>query len=284
MEYRPGMELGGKRALVTGASSGIGAATARVLAAMGADLVIAARRRDRLDRLAEEIGAAHRVATTVIEADLGQPGAAARLWDEATAAGPIDLLINNAGFGLYQRFATAGWPDQAAMIQLNVTTPVELAHRFVAAALARDTPAWLLNVASIAAFQPVPYMANYAATKAYVLVFSESLALELRGSRVKVTCLCPGGTHTEFSDVAGQDLGRLPAVARASMLSADVVAQRAVRALLRGRRTVVTGRINRFNTFMLRFLPRRVPAVASVKLLGRPPAGPPALPAGDSEE
>jgi short-subunit dehydrogenase len=274
-------QIKGRRALVTGASSGMGTAFARVLASWGADLVITARRRVRLEQVAAEIRGASGAKVTLVEADLSRPGSAAALWEAATADGPIDVLVNNAGFGLYERYPDGPWERQAEMIQLNVTSLAELAHRFTSAALAHERRAWMLNVASIAAFQAVPYMANYAGTKAYVHVFSESLAHELRGTNVSVTCLCPGGVHTEFSDVAGQNLDDMGRVAHASMMQPMEVAERGLRAMLRGRRTVVTGGINRFNSFMLRFLPRRVPASISVKVLGKP--APAALPPGTRE-
>jgi uncharacterized protein len=274
-------QIKGKRALVTGASSGIGAAFARVLGSWGADLVITARRRVRLEQLAAEIRGAGGVKVDIVEADLSRPEAPAALWQQATAGGALDVLVNNAGFGTYERYTDGPWQRQAEMIQLNVTSLAELTHHFTAAALAAERRAWVLNVASIAAFQAVPYMATYAATKAYVHVFTESLAHELRGTSVSATCLFPGGVHTEFSDVAGQNLEDIGRVARASMLPADEVARRGLRAMVRGRRTIVTGGINRFNSFMLRFLPRRLPAAVSVKVLGKP--GPPQLPDGKRE-
>ena len=185
------MELAGLRALVTGASSGIGAAIARELHARGATLVLTARRRAQLDALAAELGSAE-----VIAADLGAPGGAASVWSAASGK-PVDILINNAGFGYFRPFAEIDWQRDAEMVQLNITALVELSKRFVA----QGTGRYLVNIASIGAYQSVPNMALYAASKAFVRNFSEALHDELRGT-TGVTCICPGGTKTDFHAMA----------------------------------------------------------------------------------
>ena len=253
-------ELRGKRALVTGASSGIGAAIARELAARGASLVITARRRDRLEALAAELKGAE-----VVVADLGAPGGEAAVWDAATKRGSIDILINNAGFGHFRPFADVSPERDVEMLELNVRSLVALAHRFVAQGVREG---WMLNVASIAAYQSVPYFATYAASKAFVRNFSEALHYELKPRRIKVTCLCPGGTHTEFHGVAGA--GDYGAIANASMLSAEKVAAIGVRAMLRGKKTVVSGVMNKLSCFFVRFVPRGVASRAAVWVTGRP--------------
>lgn len=259
-------DLSGRRALVTGASSGIGAALARELAAHGCDLVLSARRRERLDALAAELRERSCRRVEVVAADLAHGEGAAALWAAATADGaPIEVLVNNAGFGLHDDFGRAPWERLAAMLQLNVVTLTELSWRFVGAARARGGPAWLLNVASIAAWQPVPTMAVYGASKSYVRDVSEALATELRGEPVTVTCLAPGGTVSEFSQTAGLDL---PAFSRRTMMSAERCAALAVRGLVRGRRVVVPGVVNRLATFFARLAPRRLSASAGARLLG----------------
>jgi len=260
-------DLRGHRALVTGASSGIGRELARQLAAMGADLVIAARRRDRLDELRGELEAAHGVTVTCVDVDLARDGATEKLWQAASAAGPIDICVNNAGFGIFQLFSDVPLQRNQEMVRLNVLAVTELSHRFVTAALDRDRRAYLLNVASTASFQPVPYFANYAATKHYVLAFSEALAHELARTQVSVTCLCPGGTWTEFFDTSQQTLGRM---ARASMLPADKVAAIGLKAMLRGRRSVVTGGMNKLAAWLTRLAPRRMNGAVAARLAGRP--------------
>ncbi len=255
-------ELRGKRALVTGASSGIGAAVARQLAARGASLVITARRKDRLDALAQELRGTE---VEVVVGDLGAPGGEASVWDAATKHGPIDVLVNNAGFGHFRPFADVSPERDVEMLELNVRSLVALAHRFVAQG-ARE--GWMLNVASIAAYQSVPYFATYAASKVFVRNFSEALHYELKPRGIRVTCLCPGGTHTEFHDVAGA--GDYGAIANASMLSAEKVAAIGVRAMLRGKKTVVSGVLNKLSCFFVRFVPRGVASRAAVWVTGRP--------------
>jgi short-subunit dehydrogenase len=256
--------LSGKRALVTGASSGIGAAVARELAARGAALVITARRVDRLEALAVELRKAG-ATVAVVAGDLGAPGGEDRVWKAATDGGPIEVLVNNAGFGHFRPFADVAAERDVEMLQLNVASLVALCHRFVAQNLARG---WILNVASIAAYQSVPYFATYAASKAFVRNFSEALHYELRARGTTVTCLCPGGTHTEFHGVAGA--GDYGAIANLSMLSAEKVAAIGVRAMLRGKKTVVSGVMNKLSCFFVRFVPRGVSSRAAVWLTGRP--------------
>ncbi|ACY15802.1 SDR family NAD(P)-dependent oxidoreductase [Haliangium ochraceum] len=255
-------------ALVTGASSGIGREIARLLASWGCALTLTARRDDRLRELARELGPSG-VEVRWVCCDLAAPEGARALFEDVERSGQrVDILVNNAGFGRYQRFEDIPWGEHAAMLQLNVTALVELTHRFLPAMLLSERPAYVLNVASIAAYQPVPFFAAYAASKSFVRDFSEALAVELADTNLRVSCLCPGGTHTEFAEHSGQQLGRL---AQASMLDAREVAERGLRAMLRGRPCVVTGWMNVLSTFLMRFLPRRAAAAGSVAVLGLPP-------------
>jgi len=262
-------ELTGKRALVTGASSGIGAAIARLLAADGVELVLTARRRDALDQVAAEC-TARGARVRVIAADLGRPGAAAALWTEAAAGGRIDLLVNNAGFGYFRPFAAADWDRDAELLQLNVTSLVELARRFVSAREGLPDRAYLLNVASIAAYQSVPGFAVYASSKAFVRNFSEALHDELAGTPISVTCICPGGTKTAFHAQAGA--GDYGFIANRSMMSAEAVARIAVRALRRGKRTAIPGLVNKLSCWGVRLVPRRIASWIATRILGRPRA------------
>jgi short-subunit dehydrogenase len=275
--FRPMAELSGLRALVTGASGGIGADVARALARRGAAVVLAARRTDKLEALAAELRAAHGVTAEVIAADLVEPGAAAELWQRASAGGAVDILINNAGFGHFRPFGDVPVAREREMIQLNVTVLVELSHAFVTAHRERppSQPAYLMNVASIAAWQPVPHFSTYAATKVFVRNFSEALHYEQRGRAVRVHCLCPGGTHTDFHATAGAgDYGWL---ANASMLPSAKVAERGVRAMLRGKKTLVTGTLNKLSAFFTGMVPRWLSTRASMRVMGKP--RPDALPA-----
>src|SRR5262249_41638242 len=168
-------ELRGKRALVTGASSGIGAAIARELAALGVDLVLSGRRPDALDALAADC-TARGVGVDVVACDLGRPGGAAALWAAARATGAIDILINNAGFGYFRLFRAVDWQRDAELLQLNITSLVELSRRFVddrSTGFPQDR-AYLVNIASIGAYQAVPHIAVYSSSKAVLPHFTEA--------------------------------------------------------------------------------------------------------------
>jgi short-subunit dehydrogenase len=269
-------ELTGKRALVTGASSGIGAAIARELAALGADLVITGRRRDALDAVAAACRAPG-VRVEIVVADLGKPDGAAALWTAARAGGAIDILINNAGFGYFRPFRSVDWARDAELVQLNITSLVELSRRFVddrATGFAHDR-AHLVNIASIGAYQSVPNMALYTASKAFVRNFTEALHDELRGSPITATCVCPGGTATGFHAMAGA--GNYGWLANASMMSAEAVARNAVRAMRSGKRNVVVGLLNKLSCWSVRLVSRRIASWMSRRVLGTPKAA--ALPA-----
>jgi hypothetical protein len=272
-------DLSDHRALVTGASSGIGLEMCKILAGWGCDLTITARRLDRLEALAAELREAHGVDVRCIPLDLSKSDAPGQLFDDTRGAGEhIDILINNAGFGHYTEFAGSEWQRNADMLQLNITSLVELTHRYVAEMLTRDRPAYILNISSIAAFQAVPYFASYAATKSYVRNFSEALAVELKKTNVKVSCLCPGGTYTEFMDVAENK--ELNGIAKMSMLNADKVALIGLKAMLRGRRSIVSGGLNKLSCWLTRFVPRRTTAFMAAQVLGGKPEKPAELTEG----
>jgi uncharacterized protein len=236
--------------LITGASAGLGVDFARQLSARGERLVLAARRKERLEALADELGNARAVAI-----DLGEPGAASRLMADMAAHGETcATLINNAGFGLWGRFNDLDGAKQRAMIDLNCGALVELTHAVLPAMLERKDGA-ILNVASTAAFQPGPKMAVYFATKAFVLSFSEALHEEVRAQGVRVTALCPGPTKTEFGDVAG--FRGDGAFDRLSARSDEVVAV-GIRALDANRAVMIPGWINKAGAQGHRLLPRSV--------------------------
>jgi hypothetical protein len=267
-------DLSGTTALVTGASSGIGAAMARQLASWKCDLMLSARRADRLSALAGELSSAHGVDCRVLPEDLADRDGAARLHRAVRATGrPIDILINNAGFAAYRAFADTTWQRHAELLQLNVVSLIELTYRFLPDLTARPR-AHILNVSSIGAWIAVPNLASYGASKACVLSFSETLAAELERTGVRVTCLCPGGTTTEFPEVAGQKLG---AAARAGMMSAERCASIGLRGMLRGRRLVVPGGSNKLIRVASWLFPRRLVGSTAQWVLG-PPAGPASTP------
>lgn len=255
-------------ALITGASSGIGEAYARQLSASGYALILVARSKAKLEALAESLRAAHPVSVEVITADLSKPGCGPALAAEVTRRGlSVDLLINNAGFGAAGSFADHDPARDAEMIQLNVGAVVELAHAFLPAMLQRRRGG-ILNVASLAGFQPMPQMAIYAATKAFVLSFSEALWVETRGRGVQVTALCPGPVDTPFFEATGSPELR-KAVPKGFMMTAEEVAAEALSALAAGRPVVVPGVGNKLLSVVPRLLPRRWMTLASGKAMAR---------------
>ena len=240
--------------LISGASAGIGAELARVFAAHGHELVLAARRADRLAALAEEIAASGRPRPTVLTADLERRDAVAGIIAELKSLGlePANV-VNNAGFGLLGPASALDRGQQLAMIDLNVRALTELSLAFVDS-LERHRGG-ILNVASLAAFLPGPGMAVYYASKAYVLSFSEALHQELAGRGVRVTALCPGPVPTEFQARAGIH-GR--GVEGMLTLSAERVAQIGYAGFMRGKRVVVAGTGNRVLASLLRLIPNRI--------------------------
>jgi len=234
--------------LITGASAGLGADFARQCAARGETLVLVARRRDKLEALANELGKARAVTL-----DLGLPGAtAALIADLAAHDEHVGTLINNAGFGLWGKFAALDGPRQRAMIDLNCGTLVELTHAVLPGMIERKEGA-ILNIASTAAFQPGPGMAVYFATKAFVLSFSEALHEEVGRKGVRVTALCPGPTKTEFGAVAGFKANG--GFDKISARSQDVVAM-GLKALDKGRAVAIPGLVNKAGAQAHRLFPR----------------------------
>jgi len=250
----------GKTALITGASGGIGTAFARALTARGANVILVARSEGRLRALADELARDHGVRAEAIAVDLTREDAARELRAAVDARGlAVDLLINNAGFGTYGPFETLAAERAGAEVALNVAAVVDLTHLFLPAMLAQGDGA-VINVASTSAFQPLPYMAVYGATKAFVLSFSEALWAECRGRGVRVLALCPGPTATEFFDVVGTDDG----VVGQRRTAAQVVTT-ALRALERGRPSVVDGWAN----YLLAQTPRLAPRGLVARLAER---------------
>ena len=236
--------------LITGASAGLGAEFARQLSRRGQRLVLAARRKDRLDALAAEVGNAR-----TVEIDLSGPGAAARLVEDVEAAGEtIDTLINNAGFGLRGKFVDLDASREREMIDLNCGALTDLCRAVVPGMIERKRGA-ILNVASTAAFQPGPKMAVYFATKAYVLSFTEALHEELKPHGIKVSALCPGPTRTEFGDVAG--IASLGSFERLSMDAGPVV-RAGIEGLDTNRAVIIPGASNKVGAWSTRFAPRSV--------------------------
>jgi short-subunit dehydrogenase len=245
--------------LITGASSGIGEVFARQLAARGHNLLLVARSEDKLITLCNELGRSKNTHAQCVAMDISQPQAPARLFAEAKRRGlVIDFLINNAGFGSMGDFAKLDLERELGMIDLNVRSLVELTHRFLVPMRERKSGS-IINVASTAGFQPVPYMATYAATKAFVLSFSEALWEENRLHGVKVMALCPGVTETNFFDAA--KIQKPPA---RMVQTPEAVVDTALRALARGRSSVISG----WSNFMMVESERLVPRSLVLRVAG----------------
>jgi uncharacterized protein len=242
--------------LITGASSGIGLELAWVFAGQAHDLVLVARGIDKLNGLAGELRAAHGIKVRAIGADLGRMDEVQRVYDTCQSEGlVIDFLVNNAGFGDYGEFVGRDWARTEHMIDLNIKALTKFCHLFLPAMVQRRAGR-VLNVASTAAFQPGPLMTVYYASKSYVLFFSEALHNELKGSGVSVTCLCPGPTASNFQKAA--DLESSALFKNRSIPGARAVAEFGYRAMMKGKMTVIHGRINAFMAWSVRLVPRKL--------------------------
>lgn len=253
----------GKWALVTGASAGIGAALAEELARGGTNLVLTARRRDRLEELARKLEAAHKIQTKIFVADLAQPDAPEKIFQFAKDQNAeIELLINNAGFGAYGELQTVETSRLLDMVQVNCSAVVHLTRLCLPEMVTRGRGDVLI-VASTASFQSVPYISTYAATKAFDLLFAEGLAEEMKPHGVRVCALCPGSTESEFAEVAGQTH---VAATRANRETAEKVARTGLRALAAGKSYVISGVGNYLGVLGQRLVPRRFVARIAARM------------------
>lgn len=240
-------------ALVTGASSGIGLELAKIFAREGFDLVLVARRKDELDKLAAEIGPKHGAKVRTIAKDLAKASAADELFAELKDQ-PIDVLVNNAGFGTYGKFIETPLAVELQQLQLNIVTLTHLTKLFAQPMVERKRGR-ILNLASTAAFQPGPLMAVYYATKAYVLSFSEAISNELAGTGVTVTVLCPGPTESGFQSAAKMEKSKL---VEGGLADSKSVAEAGFRGMMKGKVIVVPGVMNKILIQTNRVSPRAV--------------------------
>ena len=240
-------------ALITGASMGIGKELAKIFAADGRDLVLVARSEDKLRSLAQELEGAHGITAHVVPADLTDPAAPAAIFASLESKGlQLDYLVNNAGFGAQGEFATLPFQTQMNMLKVNVDAVVALTHLGLQGMLARKRGR-ILNIASVAGFQPGPDMTMYYATKAFVLMFSEGIAEEVKGSGVTVTVHCPGATATNFGETARNATSLY---FRLGAAPADKVARHAYRSMMKGKVVAIEGLMNWLTAFSVRFSPR----------------------------
>jgi hypothetical protein len=243
----------GKTALVTGASAGLGAELARLFAADGHDVVLVARRRDRLDALAADFAATHGVRAVVLAEDLTDPATPERIAREVANRGiAVEFLVNNAGFGTTGAFVDLDPMRELAMVQVNVTALVHLTRLLLPPMVARGRGR-VLNLGSTAGFLPGPFMAVYYASKAFVNSFTEALSYELQGTGVTATVCCPGATATEFGQVAGNDKSRL---FQMGAMTATSVGAHAYREMMRGGVVSIPGWRNKVSMQSLRIAPR----------------------------
>lgn len=257
-----------KTALITGASSGIGEAFAEALAKEGSDLILVARSKDKLDVLARRLNDRHGRRVEVIAMDLAEPSPGARVAASVAKLGMnVDLLLNNAGFGTAGAFHRTEPQRSAQMVALNISAVVDLTHAFLPAMIERGSGA-VVNVASVAAFQPTPTMSVYGASKAFVLSFSEGIWAEYRRKGIQVLAVCPGPTDTPFFEATGaKDLRKT--VPRGMMMPVQQVVDESLAALQAGRTVIVPGLLNKALTTTPRMVPRRLMALLSAKAMGR---------------
>lgn len=255
-------------ALVTGASRGLGRYFARELASKGRDLVLVARSAEKLDAIAEDLRSKHSVNVEVIVLDLGQPGAGSKLADELTARSlHIDLLVNNAGFGDQKRFLDLALERQTGMITLQNATIVELTHRLLPAMIERKKGD-IVNVSSMAGFQPIPYAAAYSATKAFLTTFSLALEAEVSDFGIRVVTVCPGRLAVAHEDIdPTKERKKVPGGEQTH----ELVVTEALRKLENGGGLVIPGGVNKFAAFAERFIPRSKIARLITKI-SKPPA------------
>jgi len=253
-------------ALVTGASRGIGLELARVFAENGHDLIIVARSQPDLDRLADELRAKHGINVTVLPFDLTDRTAPDRIFADLEQRGlPVDVLVNNAGFGTWGPFAGTDLKEELDLIQVNIAALTHLTKLFLRPMLERKRGR-ILNVASTASFQPGPIMAVYCASKAYVLSFTEAVAMEVEGSGVTLTALCPGGTVSSFQDRADMHEAR---ILKGKLMTAREVAEQGYRATMKGQTIKIPGLMNKLLAQSNRIAPRRTVAWVAKKILDR---------------
>jgi uncharacterized protein len=252
-------------ALITGASSGIGLDLARIMAP-SFDLVITARNQTELEKLARELEAQHGSRVHVVPADLSRPEAPQAIFAEMGRRGlAIDVLVNNAGFGAYGNFAESDLENDLNVIEVNIAALTSLT-RLALPGMVERKRGKIMNVASTAGFQPGPLMAVYYASKAYVIMFSEAIANELKGSGVTITCLCPGPTATQFAQRANMEESKL---FKLGAMSSMGVARAGYKGMMAGKTLVIPGMMNKTLAFSVRFSPRKLVTAISRSLQER---------------
>jgi len=256
--------LQGQWALVTGASSGLGVDFAKELAKRGANLILVARRQDKLETVQADITATYGVEVDVVVMDLAERDAPERLYEQLRAAGKqVDILVNNAGFGAFGDFLAIDWDKERAMLDLDIITVVQMSKLFAKDMVARGYGR-LLQIASTGGFQPTPLYASYSAAKSFVLYWSNAISFELRETGVSNTVISPGITRTEFLQVTGQTMTRYQ---RLTLMESSEVARIGIDAMLRGQASIVPGLVNRLTAWSTRFMPYQLSAWIAKQLM-----------------
>lgn len=256
--------LSGKTALVTGASSGLGVDFAQQLAAMGTNIILVARRTEKLEAVKQDIEKKYAVRVDLFPQDLTAPNAVETLYLAIQSANlSVDVLINNAGFGLYGQFLDISWQNEKDMLTLDMFALTHLTKKFAKDMIQRGN-GYILQVSSLAAYQPTPGYATYAAAKSYVLSFTEAFNYELKGTGVSCTALSPGVTATEFFDVSGQ---KPSLYQRFMIMKSEDVARIGLKAMLKRRGSVVPGFGNWLTAFLVRFVTRSTAAAFADRLM-----------------
>ncbi len=257
-------DIKGKTALVTGASSGLGADFARDLAKRGSNLILVARREDLLQNLKQELSSQHGIQVEIIAQDLTGDDAPQILFDKIKSMGKsVDILINNAGFAVFGEFVKIPWERERNMLELDILTVVHMTKLFAQDMLTRDY-GYILNVASIGAYQPSPTYATYSAAKSFVRDFSEAISYELRKTKVKICAISPGYTKTEFLQVSGQ---KATLYQRVLGMNSPDVTRIGINNMLKGRPNVVPGAMNAFLAWSTRLMPRRMAAATAYRTM-----------------
>jgi uncharacterized protein len=250
--------------LITGASKGIGKALAGEFANQGHSLILTARSKELLEALADQLRKQFKIEVHLIAADLSKAGGSDEIFQFCQTNGfKLDVLVNNAGFGLWDAFDKQPVESWEEMLQVNVTSPQRLMSLFLPQ-LKQEKKSFILNVASVASYQPIPWMSVYGATKSYLVALSRGLRVELAGTNVKVCCLCPGGVHTEFSARAGNEA--IVNQTKLFHMTAEKIARITVRKMKNGRAEFVPGWYNQFAVLLTKFIPKAWAIASAGKL------------------
>ncbi|MBZ5859364.1 SDR family NAD(P)-dependent oxidoreductase [Flavihumibacter profundi] len=254
-------------AVITGASKGIGKCIAVELASRGYDLLLIARSEAELKAVSQELESRFNVKAPFLMLDLSQPGSAKKIFDKCySEALPVSILVNNAGYGLAGSFMSYEAGDHLAMMKVNIDVPVELTHLFLDT-LKKSPQSYILNIASSAAYQAVPGLSVYAASKAFLLSFTRALRQELKSSNVSVTCICPGTTDTNFNDRANLN-DKARQMAKRVTMTSEKVAKIAVSGMFSGKAEVIPGFINKLGAVLVKILPNEMVEKTAMKIYG----------------